>query len=282
MTRHLHPISPAAANESQQSRHCILVTAHRGFSGRAPENTLAAFRAAIAAGCDMIELDVHLSRDKRLVVIHDDTLKRTTDGRGEVADRSLRELRQLDAGAWFASGFAGERIPTLEEVLALARSRIGLNIELKNGPALPYTMEALADRAWDEVSRLGMRDQVLFSSFAPAAIDRILAHDAAQPVALITSRPWRTPEEASPDRRYPRLNCLFRRLDAGNVALAHAAGIRVQAWTVNTRPAMQRLIALGIDGIISNHPDRLVRILAQQATDGKPFPLDGRRRVEFD
>jgi glycerophosphoryl diester phosphodiesterase len=237
------------------------VTAHRGFSGRAPENTLAAFAAAIAAGADAIELDVHLTRDRQLVVIHDDTLVRTTDGRGEVADHTLRELKRLDAGRWFSPQFTGERVPALAEVLDLARGRIALNIELKSGPRLPYTIEQLADRTWDEVRSQGMDGQVCFSSFAPAALERILGHDACQPVALITARPWCTPEEAGLGRLYPGLNCLSRQLNPDNVGRAHAAGTRVQAWTVNTRPAMRRLIALGIDGIITNRPDRLIRIL---------------------
>ena len=122
----------------RRGKYPVFVTAHRGFSGTAPENTLAAFRAAIDTGCDMIELDVHLSRDNQVVVIHDDTLERTTSGRGNVADQTYAELKRLDAGSWFDPRFSGERIPTLADVLSLARNRILVNIELKKGkkPAL--------------------------------------------------------------------------------------------------------------------------------------------------
>src|SRR5262249_51516845 len=105
--------------------------AHRGDSKSHPENTLAAFRAAVEIGVDMCELDVQLTRDGALVVIHDDTVNRTTDGKGAVADLTLDEIRKLDAGARFAGGARGERIPTLEEVFSATRGRCGLNVELK-------------------------------------------------------------------------------------------------------------------------------------------------------
>jgi glycerophosphoryl diester phosphodiesterase len=244
-----------------QGKYPVFVTAHRGFSGRAPENTLAAFRAAIDAGCDMVELDVHLSRDREVVVIHDDTLERTTNGSGNVADSLFANLGRLDAGRWFAPRFAQERIPALSEVLALVRGRILVNIELKQGKKLPYTPEQLADRTLDECKKADMLDQVLFSSFAPNAIDRIREHNPELPVALITENPWRTPEEAGAGKLYPTLNCRAATLTGAGIGQAHAAGIRVHAWTVNTRPAMKRFIMLGVDGIITNHPDLLIPLL---------------------
>lgn len=244
-----------------RGKYPLFVTAHRGFSGRAPENTLAAFRAAIEAGCDMIELDVHLSRDNQVVVIHDDTLERTTSGRGNVADRTFAELQRLDAGSWFDPRFSGEKIPALAEVLSLARNRILVNIELKKGTHFPYTMEELADRTLREVDRAEMLDQVLFSSFDPAAIDRIRERNPLLPVALITNKPWVTPGEAGGGKSYPTLNCRITVLNEDNIRLARAGGIRVHAWTVNEPEAMRKAIALGVDGIITNHPDRLIRIL---------------------
>ena len=112
----------------------MLNIAHRGASGTFPENTLSAFRAAIDAGADMCELDVQLTRDGAVVVIHDDTVERTTDGNGEVAELTLEELKRLDAGAKFKGGAVkGERIPTLDEVFAVTSGKCGLNIELKAG-----------------------------------------------------------------------------------------------------------------------------------------------------
>lgn len=247
-----------------RGKYPLFVTAHRGFSGKAPENTLAAFRAAIDAGCDMIELDVHLSRDNQVVVIHDDTLERTTSGRGNVADRTFAELQRLDAGSWFDPRFSGERIPALAEVLSLTRNRILVNIELKKGKNFPYTMEELADRTIREVETAGMLDQVLFSSFDPAAIDRIREKNPLLPVALITNKPWAKPEDAGGGKRYPTLNCRFDVLNEGNIRLAHSVGIRIHAWTVNAPDDMRKAIALGVDGIITNHPDRLIRLLREK------------------
>src|SRR5262245_34742321 len=124
--RRAHDVSPAAPRP--------LRVAHRGASARAPENTLAAFREAIRLGADAIELDVQLSADGVPMVIHDLTVDRTTNGHGSVASFASRDLRRLDAGAWYSSRFRGERIPTLEEALECARGRCGLNIEIKELP----------------------------------------------------------------------------------------------------------------------------------------------------
>lgn len=257
-----HAKTAAAEGDARRGRLPVLVTGHRGFSGAAPENTLAAFRAAIAAGCDIIELDVHLSRDREVVVIHDDTLERTTSGRGNVADQTFAELKRLDAGAWFAPRFAGERIPSLAEVLALSRNRVLVNIELKKGKyLLPYTMGELADLALREVEKAGMEGQVLFSSFAPAAVDRIRERNPALPVALIRDKPWGSPEEAGGGKIYPALNCKAVVLNEENIRRARGEGIRIHVWTVDAPEEMARFVALGVDGIITNHPDRLIRLL---------------------
>ena len=134
-----------------EGRFPVMVVAHRGFSGAAPENTLAAFRMAIEAGSDMIELDVHLSKDGKVVVIHDETQERTTNGQGRVADRPLKEIKGLDAGSWFSPPFAGERIPTLQEVLSLAQGKVPVNIEIKNPTHGKYDITELAEKALLEV-----------------------------------------------------------------------------------------------------------------------------------
>ena len=248
-----------------RGKYPITVTAHRGFSGENPENTLASFRAAIAAGADMVELDVHLTRDNELVVIHDDTLERTTEGKGTVADKTLAELKALDAGVRFNPRFAGERIPTLTEVLDVARGRILVNIELKKGKNFPYTMEELADRTLAVVEKAWMTEQVLFSSFDPAAVDRIRVRNLRLPIAVITQKPWATPEEAGGGKRYPAINSSFKNLNEKNVRLARAAGLQVHAWTVNTPADMEKVISLGVNGIITNHPDRLIDLLKRKA-----------------
>ena len=255
--------TPEAA-DAWRGKYLVVVTAHRGFSGQAPENTLAAFRAAIAAGSDGIELDVHLTRDNEVVVIHDDTLERTTTGKGNVAEKTFAELRRLDAGAWFNPRFAGERIPTLTEVLEIARGRVRVNIELKKGKSFPYTMEELADRTFAVVEKARMTDQVLFSSFDPASINRIRAKNPHLPIALIVDRPWENPEDPGAGTRYPTLNCWTTVLNEENVRRAHTGGIQVHAWTVNTPADMEKVISLGVDGIITNHPDLLIDLLKRK------------------
>ncbi len=262
----MHQETAPKAGDARQGKYPLLVTAHRGFSGKAPENTLASFRAAIDAGSDMIELDVHLTRDNEVVVIHDDTLERTTTGKGNVADKTLAELKSLDAGVWFNPRFVGERIPTLAEVLTLVRGRILVNIELKKGKNFPYTMEELADRTLAVVEKAGMTDQVLFSSFAPAAIDRIRVRNSRLPVALIIDKAWAKPDKPGGGTLYRTLNCRAAVLNEENIRSAHAAGIKIHVWTVDTTEAMERFIALGVDGIITNHPDRLIEILKRPAT----------------
>ena len=150
-----------------KGRFPVLVVAHRGFSGAAPENTLAAFRKAIEAGSDMIELDIQLSKDGKIVVIHDETLERTTDGQGRVADRTFPEIRKLDAGSWFGSQFSGEKIPTLQEVLELAKGKVLVNIEIKNPAHGQYPITELADQGLEAVKKAGMLNRVIFSSFNP-------------------------------------------------------------------------------------------------------------------
>ena len=242
----------------------VFVIAHRGFSGAAPENTLAAFKKAMEVGSDMIELDVHLSKDGEVVVIHDDTLKRTTRSNGKVANFSLQELKKRDAGAWFGSRFFGERIPTLKEVLELTRGKIPIHIELKEGGLGQYTVTDLADRSLEEVEKAGMLDQVLFGSFNLSAIERIREKKPSLPVALIYDKAWSLPQDATGGKPIPVLSCRGTVLTNNNISNAHQQGVKVLAWTVNTEDQMERFLAMGVDGIITNHPDKLIKILQKR------------------
>jgi glycerophosphoryl diester phosphodiesterase len=243
----------------------VLVVAHRGFSGVAPENTLAAFKRAIDLGVDMIELDVHLSKDGQVVVIHDDTLNRTTNGKGKVAHHTLNELKQLDAGSWFGKQFSGEKIPMLKEVLELTRGRMLLNIELKIGDQGQYTMMDLADRSFKEVEKAGMLNQVVFSSFDPSAIDRIIGKSPKIPVALIYNQSWTFPQEVTGGRSIPILSCSGKVLTQANISNTHQRGMKVIVWTLNTEEHMQYFLSTGVDGIITDYPDRLIKILQKRS-----------------
>jgi len=242
----------------------VFTIGHRGFSGAAPENTLASFKKAIELGADMIEFDVLLSKDGQVVVIHDDTLNRTTNGTGKVSDHILEELKQLSAGSRFGSQFFGETIPTLKEVLELTRGKIVLHIELKQGDLGKYTMVDLADRSFDEVEKAGMLNQVLFGSFDLSAIDRIRQRNPKLPVALIYNKAWNAPQDAFGQRPIPVLSSSGTFLKEDNMARAHQAGVKVFVWTVNMEEQIEHVLNLKVDGIISNYPDRVIKILQKR------------------
>jgi len=242
----------------------VLVIAHRGFSGSAPENTLTAFKRAIEVRSDMIELDVRLSKEGEVVVIHDDTLDRTTDGRGKVAHHTLKELQQLDAGSWFGSQFSGEKIPILQEVLKLSRRRILVNIELKKGHLGWSKISDLADRALNEVERAGMLNQVLFSSFDPSALERIYQKNPRVWLALLYNKTFEAPQEVILGRPFSFLNCRKTVLTQINILRAHREGFKVMVYTLNTEDEMERFLHLEVDGIITDYPDRLIGLLKKR------------------
>jgi glycerophosphoryl diester phosphodiesterase len=248
-------------NLAWTGRYPVLVIAHRGFSGQAPENTLAAFRKAIDIGADAVEFDVRFSADGHLVLFHDDTVNRTTNGKGKVSGLTLAELKKLDAGSWKGSSFAGEGIPTLQEALDLTRGRILLDIEIKDGDHGSRSMGDLADRTLEAVQKAGMEGQVLFSSFDRGAVERVRARAPHIPVAYLTAKPWSTPIEASGGMSLRTIDVRRSTVTPANVARARQEGVRVLVWTTNTPEDMEKLVSLGVDGIITDHPDRLIELL---------------------
>lgn len=233
------------------------VVGHRGASGYAPENTLAAFRRAVELGATFIETDLQLSRDAHFIAIHDATLDRTTTGRGLVQALTLAELRELDAGSWFAPEFAGERIPALEEILAFARdSDVALYLELKPGGAWGSAHALVgALRGAREAAR------VVILSFDP---DTLAGTRQLEPT-LMTGFLFDQPHPDAVERALrvgarqlaPRGDLVTPEL----VAEAHRADLQVVAWTANDPAHMRALIAAGVDGIMSDYPDRLVAAL---------------------
>ncbi len=232
-----------------------MVIAHRGFRARFPENTLAAFRAA-AGVAHMIELDVTFSRDRQLVVIHDDTLERTSNGHGAVRDQPLTALKRLDAGSWFATRFANEPIPTLEEVLDLTPRPPYINVEIKYTPeASSEWHAALAEAVIDLLRHRGALATVLVSSFAPEILRRIARMSAAPALALLAQEPLDA-------RQFDLLteigawsyNPDHTLLDAGQIARVRALGLRVLPYTVNSAARITRLVAMGCAGIFTDDP----------------------------
>lgn len=241
-----------------------MVIAHRGFSGAAPENTLAAFQKAIEIGSDMIELDVQLSKDGNLVVLHDENLERTTNGRGRVVDSTLQELKKLDAGSWFGEQFSGAKIPTLSEVLDLAKGRVLVNIEIKHPAHGQYPITELADQAFEEVKKAGMVNGVIFSSFNPSALEWIKNNEPRVRVALLYHRDWNSLPEITAAKGYLVLNLRHTYLTKTKIAKIHREGMKVNVYTVNSEEELVKFVRWSADGIITNHPHRLIKILKRK------------------
>jgi len=230
---------------------------HRGAGGLAPGNTLAAFQVALDLGIDGVELDVHLCRTGEVVVIHDFTVDATTNGTGRVKDLSLDELKALDAGSWFDARFAGERIPTLAEVFDTVGDRLLVNVELKSFSPRTDGLEAEVIRL---IRERKLARTALISSFNPFALwrTRRLAPDLklgllyAHNLPLPLRRAWLAflsrPEALHPD---------YSMVDEALMARARVNGREVNTWTVNEPDDMRRMIALGVDGIITDRPDVL-------------------------
>ncbi len=231
-----------------------LLIGHRGYPARYPENTLASFKGAMDAGCDMIELDVTLTRDRKVVVIHDDTLDRTTTGKGLVRGHSFEEIEMLDAGSWFDPRFAAERVPELSEVLKLTAGRCLLNIEIKASAFEPdFPADAIEHQAVQLVKTTGAMDRVIISSFDQRILQRIAAMDAPPALALISDHAAdrNVLERLLAEKAFswhPRFTVLTR----DQVDMLHAAGLKIFPWTINTREEAQKLLALGVDGLICN------------------------------
>ncbi len=239
------------------------IFAHRGAKSVAPENTLPAFQAALEMGVDGIELDVQLSKDGVLVVMHNFTVDETTDGHGNVGDFTAAELARLDAGSHFSPDFAGVGVPTLEQVLDLVAGRCRLNVEIKSRDPLGGDE---ADVLAALIRRRNLYDQVLVSSFNPIALIKLRLLDPAVPLALLYyGRPlpsflaqvWR-----SPAMRPQALHPHHPLVDAELIALARTIPAQVNTWTVNDVDEARRLAALGVDAIMSDVPDQLITALA--------------------
>jgi glycerophosphoryl diester phosphodiesterase len=194
------------------------------------------------------------------VAIHDEQLERTTNGHGLVGDHTLKELRELDAGAWFDARFAGQRIPTLGEVLEWARNRTHLAIEIKNGPIF---YEGIEEKIVSLLERHQMRERSLVISFDHHALRRIRDLDAEVLTGILyVCRPLDAPSLArSVDAQVLEPHWSF--VDSEAVAAARAAGLRVSTWATSDPVELRRLLQSGLDGIATNHPDVLVRMLAQ-------------------
>jgi glycerophosphoryl diester phosphodiesterase len=244
------------------------VIAHRGISGKAPENTLASFhRAAGTSGIRMIELDVRLSKDEEVIVLHDRTLQRTSTGNGPARNYTFDEIRRFDAGSWFHPMFSDERIPTLQEVLQMFCDRCWVDIEIKSDWLHKEPEGLIEDRVLDAVHRSGMEERVMFSSFdhpllanlkrrAPSAVTGVL-FNFPRDIGRLTSR-----IAHRADARV--LVCAKHELTHRMVIDAHRHDIAVYVYTLNSLRDVRQVLAYGVDGIISNDADDIVDIVRNE------------------
>jgi glycerophosphoryl diester phosphodiesterase len=230
----------------------LLRVGHRGAKGHAPENTPISFSVAAGMGVNVAETDVHLSKDGEVVLIHDHTVDRTTDGHGYVKDLTLAELKKLDAGSWYDARFAGEQIPTLDELLSWARDRIAVAIEIKNGPIYYPGIVAKTIAA---LRRHGMTRQAILISFDHLAV-REAKQIAPEVMAGILyvgglADPVGAARAAGADALHPHWAYVTPEL----VQTVHAAGLALSPWNPNDLPTIRLLSQMGVDSVGTDYPE---------------------------
>jgi glycerophosphoryl diester phosphodiesterase len=234
----------------------FMAIAHRGASSYAPENTFAAFDLALRLGARHIELDVEVTRDGQIVVIHDDTVDRTTDGSGLVRNHTLEALQRLDAGSWFDATFAGERIPRFDDVLGRYKGRAHIHTEIKGRSTY------LSRRTADLVRQHGMVDQATITSFQMARLEEIRGYAPELAAGWLLGE---VSESAIAQARdlglrqiCPRAKTVTREL----VDRLHAEGFVVRVWGVDSETLMREVVQAGADGMTVNFPDKLIAYLS--------------------
>jgi len=244
-----------------------IIFAHRGASAHAPENTLAAFELAVEQGADGIELDVKLSADEHVVVIHDPTVERTTGSHGRVRDLSLAELRSFDAGNFFSAKFQSEKIPTLEEVFESVGRRTFINVELTN-----YTTprDHLVESVCILVKKFGLQKRVLFSSFLPSNLSNARRYLPDVPIGLLAldgilglwSRSF-----GFAFGKYDALHPNIRNVTQQQIYFVHRLKRRIHIWTVNEEADLHRLFKWGVDGVFTDDPQLALKVRGEKVED---------------
>ena len=236
------------------------IFAHRGASAHAPENTLAAFELAVEQNADGIELDVKLSSDGQVVVIHDPTVDRTTGAKGRVKDLPLAELRSLDAGNFFLPAFRGEKIPTLEEVFETLGKRIFINVELTNYNS---PRDQLVETVCMLVKKFNLQKHVMFSSFLPANLSKAGSYLPEVPRGLLAlgglAGAWAR-SFGYYFGKYQALHPNLKDVTPEQVGRVHRLKGRIHVWTVNEAEDMRQLFRWGVDAIFTDDPQLAVQV----------------------
>ena len=241
------------------------IIAHRGASAYYPENTLPSFEGAIAMGADMVELDVQLTSDQEVVVFHDEKISRCTDGRGKIADYSLVSLKKMDAGSWFEKKFKNARIPTLVEVLDICKNKIAVNIEIKTEAVNKMFFGDIEEKCLKILEHKGMREHVVFSSFDPHAIMHLKQIDNTAVAAVLFEKKHygsKLPSEIMESVNADAFNCSASELNRKWLINIKSKNIPVNIYTVNDEKNMKKFLGMGVNGIFTNKPDELKKVLA--------------------
>jgi glycerophosphoryl diester phosphodiesterase len=256
--------------DSSVHEDAFTITAHRAGAAKAPENTLAALTQAIVDGADIAEIDVQSTRDGELVILHDGDLARLAGDPRRVAELTLSELRELDIGRWHDSAFAGERVATLGEMIAVARGRIRLNVELKYNRDDP----TLATKVIQLLRSENVLDQCVITSLEHSAVREAKRLAPEVQVGLIVTKSVGDPAEADADFLSLNQDAVSARL----LSRAHSRGKAVHVWTVNDRPAMERMVEMGVDSLITDHPETAAELRESRSALSAPEILVHRLR----
>lgn len=237
-----------------------LILGHRGAKNYAPENTLAAFALALEQGAHGVELDTKLSADSVVVVHHDSTVDRTTNGKGKISQLSFAELRELDAGSFFSEKYKGEKIPTLDEVFETIGKRAIINVELTN---YSTPRDALVEKVCDLVRKHGLQARIIFSSFFAGNLQKAAAFLPEVPRALLALDGWKGMWARSFGFNfgdYYATHPYLTDVTHEQVARVHKLKRKINVWTVNKEDDLRRMIQWGVDGIITDDPVTAVRV----------------------
>ncbi|WP_068621210.1 glycerophosphodiester phosphodiesterase [Paenibacillus tuaregi] len=231
------------------------IIGHRGAAGHAPENTLKSIVTALKQGVQGIEIDAQLTKDNHVVIIHDFTVDRTTNGRGKIHELTLEEIRSLDAGSAFRPEFGGELVPTLEEVLELIPSDVLLNVELKQ---IAYERRNLEEKVAESIAKYNRADHTIISSFDHYSLKRIHEIDPTLQTGLLTYthmlNPWKYIQDNG--LNVYSIHPAYEFLTREYVSEIHQHGYKIYCYTVNDAVTGQTLEDFGVDGIITDYPDR--------------------------
>ena len=232
------------------------ITGHRGSSGIAPENTISAIKQAISDGADFIEIDIHLTKDNQLILMHDGWVDRTTNGKGLVCDLTYEEIHQLDAGSWFDPKFTGEHVPSLKEVIELVKGYMQVNIEIKPNAFIPIHIEKLIQLVQDS----DFTTQCILTSFQRSYIEMIHHISPQLRTGLIMNYMPHSRKMLFEDS-FDVLSCNYRLVNKDMVDALHSSEKEIHVWTVNEEDDFYQMKEYGVDNVITNFPGTFRKLL---------------------